>query len=161
MEKRIKLGIVLIIVAVCIGGFFIWQYFQGKQNAAVPQAEIEKSVDSVSSSSVTVTESPTATKESVPDPSIDESKESMTVDINPDMLNFMGITKEEMEKELRIYANSCGYAAVEKVKDIDELIINYAKKTITIPCYFALKKNISKFDLIYQYEKKQYRFVPW
>lgn len=161
MENKIKFGIVLILAAVCIGGFFIWQNLQREPDAPVPQQKEELSPGSVTSSAIIATAEPAVATESVPDPAIDESKEDMVIDINPDIIAFMAVTDEELVRELRIYANSCGYAAAEKVKDMDEMMVDYAKKTITVPCYFTLVKKISKFDLIYQYEKKEYRFVPW
>lgn len=46
--------------------------------------------------------------------------------------------------------------------DMAEMTVDYAKETITIPCYFATGNNhIVKFDMIFNYAKKTFDFIPW
>lgn len=161
MKKR-KLGIVLIFIALCIGIFFMINAFSGKEEKVENRkADGVTSRETVSPPAVSLTISPAPAKESTPDPAVDESKEPLRIEINPAILEHMGVTREEFASQITIYANSCGWSSAEAVNDLDEMFVNYAEKTITVPCRFSMGKETEKFDCIYHYEKKKYRFVPW
>lgn len=169
MEKKIKTGILLILAALCIGGIFLWQTYRGREKNELPEtgAQMENTgyskelfPETVSQGSV----SGTVVSPGQADPpelSVEETGEQNWADINPDILQYMGITEGEFSEKLRIYANECGYGAAEEAGDLKEMIVDYGKKTITIPCYFKVGNTVSKFDVVYQYEKRKYRFVPW
>lgn len=161
MKKR-KLGIVLIFIALCIGIFFMINAFSGKEEKVINRKDDGiTSRETVPPPTVNLIVTPTPTKESAPDPAVDESKEPLRIEINPAILKHMGVTTEEFAGQIRIYANSCGWSSAEEVNDLDEMFVNYAEKTITVPCCFSMGRKTEKFDCIYHYEKKKYRFVPW
>lgn len=169
MEKKIKTGIILILAALCIGGIFLWQTFRsGETNELTEEGVQTKETGNreeifskiVSQGSVSGTVTPTALAE-LPESFPAEAEEETWADINQDILQYMGITEKEFSEKLKIYANECGCGAAEKAGDLGEMIVNYGQKTITIPCYFKVGKTVSKFDVVCQYEKKVYRFVPW
>lgn len=156
MNKK-KIGILLILVAVLIGMFFLYEMF-GKKNLKEQNSRTE----SVShSATTTIIKTMMPDKPVSPTPKIVEMQDELKCEIRKEMLDLMGVTNQEIVEELNIYANSCGCADADSVQDMDEIYINYADKTITVPCYFALQKKSIKFDCIYNYEKKTYRFVPW
>lgn len=155
---RKKLGIVLIVVAVLIGLIFLYEMTRKEK----PEQVGEQKVNTVTSSAIMQSGNFTGEPTAAPTPTpISESNNEILCEIRSDILDYMQVSAGEVSKQLRIYANSCGYSAATKVEDMDEMMVNYAKKTITVPCYFTLGKRISKFDMVYQYEKKTYRFVPW
>lgn len=162
MKKKKILGIVLIIAAAVIGIVYLYQTF-GKKTEPVTNAN--KTPETVSYSAVTketdTTQTPVPTIKVTPDADNNENRKNLDYNINPDMLGFMRVSEQEVKEQLKIYANSCGYGTAEKIQDMDEMIVNYEEKTITIPCYFSIEGKISKFDMIYQWEKKKYRFVLW
>lgn len=169
MEKKIKTGILLILAALCIGGIFLWQTYRGREKNGRLEMETQMKntgyskeffPETVSQGSVSGTAAPPGQTDP-PEPSAGEAGGQNWAGINPDILAFMEVTEEEFSEKLRIYANECGYGAAEEAGDLEEMVVDYGKKTITIPCYFKVGKTVSKFDVVYQYEKKRYRFVPW
>ena len=77
-------------------------------------------------------------------------------------LKLHGASKEVVKEELLIYANGSGESGADTVSDMAEMTVDYAKETITIPCYFATGNNHSvKFDMIFNYTKKTFDFIPW
>lgn len=161
MKKR-KLGIVLIFIALCLGIFLMINAFSGKKEKVENRkADGIISRETVSPPAVHLTISPEPTKESAPDPAVDESRELLRIKINPAILEHMGVTREVFVRQIKIYANSCGCSSAEEINDLDEMFVNYAEETITVPCCFSMGKETSKFDCIYYYKKKKYRFVPW
>ena len=52
-------------------------------------------------------------------------------------LKLHGASKEVVKEELLIYANESGESGADTVSDMAEMTVDYAKETITIPCYFA------------------------
>ncbi|MFR7818532.1 MAG: hypothetical protein ACLU22_14055 [Clostridium sp.] len=42
-----------------------------------------------------------------------------------------------------------------------EITISYTEHTMTIPCYMTVNKKVVKFDVIYNMNKKTWRFEPW
>lgn len=160
MEKKTKTGILLILAALCLGGIFLWQVYRNREGAGTgtgnknSRQETGNTASAGSVSGTWVPPVPAETWEPSPDGTEDWA------DIDPDILRYMEIT-EEITKELRIYANECGCGAADRVEDLEEMIVDYGKKTVTVPCSFKTGKNVSKFDMVYQYEEKEYRFVPW
>lgn len=159
MKKKIRLGIILIFAALCIAAFFLLQTFAGKEERTEYRNYTHS--ETVSPAAVNLVISPVPTQEKAPDPAVDESRDPIQAEFNPDILDYMGVTKEDLLMQVKIFANSCGYGAAREVKDLDELYVDYSRQTITVPCRLSLDKKTVKFDCIYNYEKKKYRFVPW
>ena len=163
MDKKVKLGIALIAAAAVLGGFFLYQDYFAGQAGTVLQAEVEMTPEAVFSPAVTAE---ALENTGVPAGESGQEKEEMETQIKAEVsesiLAFIQVSREDFTKETKIYANSCGYGNAGKVKDMGEMIVNYTEKTVTVPCYFTMKQaERKKFDVIYYYEKKKYRFVPW
>lgn len=158
MEKRNKFGIILIAAAAAIGGVFLWKSMaeDAVSEPINPPPAYEKEKPPVSGAAVE-TAAPAAEGTPVPE----QNGDSMTIDINRDIIRFMGVTEKELAEELVAYANSCGQGAAEKVCGTEEMIVDYAGGTVTVPCCFVTAGKKAGFDMIYQYKRKKYRFVPW
>lgn len=166
MEKKIKTGVLLIVAALCIGGIFLWQTYQGRDPGEQGEEQLagreektagkEFSKSSASGAVASPDPEPSDTQEPSPDPAGDP-----WIEVNPDILQFLAVTEEEFADKLRVYANQCGCGAAEKAGDLGEMIVDYGEKTVTIPCYFKTGKAVEKFDVVFYTEKRRYRFVPW
>lgn len=161
MEKKIKTGVLLILAALCIGGTFLWQTYQGGDPESPEEGKMAgREVSSSPVSGTTVSPIPVPELSDTPEPSPDPAGDPW-MEINPDILQYLSVTEEEFTEELRVYANQCGSGAAEKAGDLGEMMVDYGKKTVTIPCYFKTGKTMEKFDVVFYTEKRRYRFVPW
>lgn len=157
MEKKKKIGMILIAAAVGIGGVFLWKSMAEDTVKSTPVVYGNEKSESVSGSAVETAPPVAATGT----PETDENRGGMEIGINPDIIRFMGLTERELAGELMVYANSCGQGAARGVYGTEEMLVDYARGTITVPCYFVTDGQKSGFDMIYQYQRKKYRFVPW
>lgn len=146
-----KKGLILIIVAILLFiGYMIFTKLSLRPTTT-PKAEPTDKI--VSSSNIS-----TAT---MPADGVDETVYNIKINVNPQILKLMKVSKREFAKEIRIYANSSGNAAAELIDDMDEVNINYGVHKITVPCYFKVGKYKNKFDIIYYYQAKEWQFVPF
>lgn len=159
MERR-KKGIVLIIVAVLIFATFMGYEFFGKRKKTEPvQPSVTATIPSatpIATAAVTITPKPPADAETEED-----KKSTALVEIRAEILQQLQVSATEFEKQIQIFKNSFGYAAAKQVKDMGEITISYTEHTMTIPCYMTVNKKVVKFDVIYNMNKKTWRFEPW
>jgi hypothetical protein len=156
MERR-KKGIVLILIAILIFGVFAGVEFFGKKEPAQTSATAAiPSATPIPTSVVTSTLKPPADAETEED-----KKSTALVEIRAEVLQQLQVSAAEFEKQIQIFQNAFGYAGAKKVKDMGEITINYTEHTMTIPCYMMANKKVVKFDVIYNMNKKTWRFVPW
>lgn len=149
MKANKKNGVILIIIAILILISYLAFEFLFKNGTPKNETEPLPKIEVTS-------EEPTK----LPD-GADVPMYNIKIDINPEILKLMKVTKKEFDREIIIYANSSGYAAAELMKDMDEVFIDYAKKTITVPCYFKVGKHKGKFDVVYYYHSKKWNFIPF
>ena len=156
MERR-KKGIVLILIAILIFGVFAGVEFFGKKEPAQTSATAAiPSATPIPTSVVTITPKPPADAETEED-----KKSTALVEIRAEILQQLQVSATEFEKQIQIFKNSFGYAAAKQVKDMGEITISYTEHTMTIPCYMTVNKKVVKFDVIYNMNKKKWRFEPW
>lgn len=160
MERR-KKGIVLILIAILIFGVFAGVEFFGKKEKKEPAqtsatAAIPSATPIPTSVVVTITPKPPADAETEED-----KKSTALVEIRAEILQQLQVSATEFEKQIQIFKNSFGYAAAKQVKDMGEITISYTEHTMTIPCYMTVNKKVVKFDVIYNMNKKTWRFEPW
>ena len=91
----------------------------------------------------------------------EDKKSTALVEIRAEILQQLQVSATEFEKQIQIFKNSFGYAAAKQVKDMGEITISYTEHTMTIPCYMTVNKKVVKFDVIYNMNKKTWRFEPW
>lgn len=154
-----KYGVILIIVAILIGGFAIYEKFFSEPGDGDKSSDIPLVTESVTGNSIMPEY--TNTPEPTDDSRMDQSAKELEISIRPDIIQFMGVDSEDMARELRIFANSCGRSRAEQVKDMGEMLVEYEKGTVTVPCYFQQGSDLMKFDMIYNLQKNKYRFEPW
>lgn len=158
MERR-KKGIVLILIAILIFGVFAGVEFFGKKEKKEPAQTSTAAIPSatpIPTSVVTITPKPPADAETEED-----KKSTALVEIRAEILQQLQVSATEFEKQIQIFKNSFGYAAAKQVKDMGEITISYTEHTMTIPCYMTVNKKVVKFDVIYNMNKKTWRFEPW
>lgn len=157
--KQRKKGITIIVLSILLfAGFVSYEIFNKKEKEQIVE-EQSAELPSVSSSAVSMVP---LTPSPPPDAETEEDKNSsLVVDINENILNQLQVTRKEFITQIQIFKNSFGYGGKSKLKDMGEITINYREKTITIPCYMTVSNKVIKFDVIYQMNKKTWRFVPW
>ena len=157
MKRRY--GVILIIVAILIGGIAVYEAFFLNSNGKEKNPQAPIATESVDEKTFAIEE--TATPEPTENPDMDQSTKEIKISIRTDIIQFLGANPKEMARELRIFANSCGRSRAEKVKDMGEMLVEYEKGTVTVPCYFQQGSDLMNFDMIYNLKKNKYRFVPW
>lgn len=163
-----KKGFALISIALMIAGaYFLMQLAQRTERykkEVMYAAEKESSIHMPDSQD---TVQPTAIPTAMPTPTVlqQEFFSNIKIKIREDILQNLklhGASKEVVKEELLIYANESGESGADTVSDMAEMTVDYAKETTTIPCYFATGNNhIVKFDMIFNYAKKTFDFIPW
>lgn len=161
-----KKGIVLIVAAVLIfAGFLSYEYAGKKEKKKEPEQSSVTGTAAELSEEKTVTESsPSVTPETIKNednPDDKEWQESIVMEINPDILTYMKVSEKDFRKQIKLFANSSGYTETCHVQDMGEVTVNFSEETITVPCYLSMGKQSMKVDVIYQYQKEKWRFVPW
>ena len=167
-----KKGFALISLALMIAGaYFLMQLAQRTERykkEVMYAAEKESSIPMPDSQdTMPPTVQPTAIPTAMPTPTVlqQEFFSNIKIKNREDILQNLklhGASKEVVKEELLIYANESGESGADTVSDMAEMTVDYAKETITIPCYFATGNNhIVKFDMIFNYTKKTFDFIPW
>lgn len=167
-----KKGFALISLALMIAGaYFLMQLAQRTERykkEVMYAAEKESSIPMPDSQdTMPPTVQPTVVPTAMPTPTVlqQEFFSNIKIKIREDILQNLklhGASKEVVKEELLIYANESGESGADTVSDMAEMTVDYAKETITIPCYFATGNNHSvKFDMIINYTKKTFDFIPW
>lgn len=157
-EVEWKKGIIFILSAVVIiVTFIVCEIYAVKENKRIIQ-EQETEVEIPE-----VTENPERHEDTpIPSPGgTDEVKGDINIEINKDILQYIQVSKEDFDTEIQIFANSFGYAGADEAGDMDEMTVNYAGKTVTVPCYIKLGDKKMKFDAIYNRDKRKWHFAPW
>lgn len=156
-----KKGILLILSAVVIFAAVIGHeiYAAKEKKPVVQEPEAEVEIPEVTENPKP-TSTPATTPATTPD-EMDEAKGDINIEINKDILQYVQVSKEDFDTEIQIFANSFGYAGADEVGDMDEMTVNYAGKTVSIPCYITLRNKKMKFDAIYNWEKRKWHFAPW
>lgn len=160
-----KKGILLIIAAVTLFAGFVCYELIGKEPE---ETSLPDTASEMTETETTATETKasfsTAEPEETDLPATDESEEweeDITLEVEKEILSYMKISKKELKKQIRLFANSSGYTDECQVKDYGEMNVDFSKETITVPFYLSMGKKSMKFDAVYQYKKRKWRFVPW
>lgn len=169
MKQKGK-GVLLMILAVLVAVFFLSDLFFGEtgqtetigtiSGAAVRERTVNtQKPTEMPTAAPTLSAAPAATGAVTVEDT--ENWNRLTVKIDQDILDYLGVTAKEAKRKLREIANAAGERSAESVSDMGEMNVNFAENTVTIPCYFSEDGEMVKFDLIYQTKKKTWRFVLW
>lgn len=83
-------------------------------------------------------------------------------DMDAEVLSLMGVTKDRLAEEIRIFANGYGFAGMTETHYYGETIIDHKKNTVSAGFYFQTPESGTfKFHVIVQRDKKTFRFEPW
>lgn len=176
MNKGKGIGVCCIIAAVLIlvGALIYWQRSEDGDSYGLETGK----ATGVTSSAVSDQEvSAVQTKETVeekeePEEQLVETEEpehgeysvaEMNIkDMDEEVLSLLGVTKERLEQEIRIFANGYGFAGVAEVSYYGETVIDHKKNTVSVAFYFELPETGTyKFNVVVQRKKKTFRFEPW
>lgn len=83
-------------------------------------------------------------------------------DMDAEVLSLIGVTKDRLAEEIRIFANGYGFAGMTLTHYYGETIIDHKKNTVSAGFYFQTPESGTfKFHVIVQRDKKTFRFEPW
>lgn len=174
MNKGKGIGICCIVAAVAIlaVALIYWQRAEedGSYGAETDKAT-ETTLPKVSDQSIKAVQTMENVEEEQPLEKIAETEEpeqgeyslaEMDIkDLDEEVLSLMGITKERLAEEIRIFANGYGFAGMTEVSYYGETIIDHKKNTVGAVFYFLPETGTYKFNVIVQRKKKTFRFEPW
>ena len=83
-------------------------------------------------------------------------------DMDDEVLSLIGVTKDRLAEEIRIFANGYGFAGMTETHYYGESNIDHKKNTVSAGFYFQTPESGTfKFHVIVQRDKKTFRFEPW
>ena len=83
-------------------------------------------------------------------------------DMDDEVLSLIGVTKDRLAEEIRIFANGYGFAGMTETHYYGETIIDHKKNTVSAGFYFQTPESGAlRFHVIVQRDKKTFRFEPW
>lgn len=157
-----KKGILLIVLAIVVFAGYLGYDLDSKKEKGMESKSPNMTGTPTTFSNPEPIVTPEPSQEAdVPEDAENDLQDGIELDVKDEILSYMGVLKKELANQIKIFANSVGYAEANYVQDMGEMTVNFTEETIIIPCYLSMGKQSMKFDVIYQYKKGNWRFVPW
>lgn len=83
-------------------------------------------------------------------------------EMDEEVLSLIGVTKDRLSEEIRIFANAYGFAGMTETHYYGETVIDHKKNTVSAAFYFDPPESAAfKFNVIVHRKSKTFRFEPW
>ena len=88
--------------------------------------------------------------------------EIKAVKLDKEVLHILGVSRKRLEKELKIYANGCGFPNATEAVYGGETIISHSNQTVSVAFYMETPQtDIYKFYAVYNKSEDTFSFETW
>lgn len=179
MNQERKRGIIFIILAILIFSGMIYFSYTGKRNETYGKIQGSVLQTKPPEASGNMEQNPSAAPEEQTSPAaqteepeletevpeLEEMSAELDISSIPDeVIEILGISRENLQKQIKIFANGQGFASERSVCYYGEYTIDSSIGTVSVPLYFDPEDSgmeVFSFNLIYYQESKDFIMEPW